>query len=149
MWVTFLRPLGGALHHTPNNIAAGAFARGQSSEKYLPPPTPCPASCKKKTELSAGRGRKTVSLVSLPYSLSSHLRPLKWASRGGKKVFWSGPALSQASSCSGRLSELSQPQDLQNFASRFLGPGKMGERRLVIGSKSITTQTFTSQLATI
>lgn len=38
MWATFLRPLGGALHHTPNKHCAGAFEGGSSSEKYLPPP---------------------------------------------------------------------------------------------------------------
>lgn len=61
----------------PQQHCAGAFAGGQTSEKYLPTSIPCPASCEKEeTELSAGR-RKIFSLVFLLYGLSSQVRLLK------------------------------------------------------------------------
>lgn len=40
VWVTFLRPLGGALHHTPNNTALGLWPEASAQKRTLQPQFP-------------------------------------------------------------------------------------------------------------
>lgn len=73
MWVTFLRPLGGALHHTPNN-ALGLLPEARAQKSTFCSQPPCPAQCEKRvTELFAAEGRALffLGLATLRFVIST------------------------------------------------------------------------------